>query len=71
MLLNICFQICSEMKILGMDGPNVYDKNELLARFQISKSHNSFYYPYTALLNLLQTDDFLTGGNGSDFIHSI
>ena len=40
-------------------------------KFQISKSHNSFYYHFTALLNLLRTDDFATGGNGSDFIQLI
>ena len=38
-------------------------------KFQIS--HNSFYYHFTALLNLLRTDDFATGGNGSDFIQLI
>ena len=39
--------------------------------FQISKSHNSFHYPFTAILNLLQTDDFATGRNGNVFIQVI
>ena len=38
-------------------GLNVYGKNKLLAMFQFSKAHNSFYYPLTAFFNLLKMID--------------
>ena len=49
----------SSGKSCHCDGPKVNGKNELLARFQISKISRLFNYPFTTLLNLLQTDDFI------------
>ena len=41
-------------KVATVEDSMLMAKNKLLAMYQISKAHNSFYWPFTALLNLLK-----------------